>query len=333
MGTYLRGWVLRGLGDFIAAQGGDARRYEQRFALPLLHADPAELTVPGISVFRLLEACAHELDCPDFGIRLGFAQGRAPIGPVMAGAQSATVGEVLAAAMPYMNRLFPALAMELQPQPAGPRMNYLIRVPRAGVTRQFEQWCVAINLKALQEIAGSGIRLRSAFFTHAPLLPPRDYARHFGCPVRFAQGAFGVEYFAADMARPTREHNAEMKALAAGYIEKIVLPPDLGLEEQIDALIRNLLPAGRCTIGTVARHQGMSVRTLQRRLGDTGLVFDKLVDDVRRDRCVVYLRDRALRMAQVARLLGYAEQGSFTHAFRRWYGMTPSAWRRSQQGG
>lgn len=330
LAAYLRGWVLRGLGDFIAALGGDARHYEQRFALPLSHAVPGELTVPGLSMFRLLEACAQELDCPDFGIRLGFAQGRAPIGPVMAGAQSATVGEMLAAAMPYLNLLSPALATELQPMPAGPRMSYLIRVPRAGATRQFEQWCVAINLKALQEVAGSGIRLRSAFFTHAPLLSLRDYTRHFGCPVHFAQSAFGVEYFAADMARPTRENNAEMKALAAGYIDKIALPPDLGLEEQIDALIRKLLPAGRCSIEAIARQQGMSVRTLQRRLADVGLVFDKLVDDVRRDRCVVVLRDRALRMAQVAQLLGYAEQGSFTHAFRRWYGMTPSAWRRNQ---
>ena len=330
MAAYLRGWVLRGLGDVIEALGGDAGHYEQRFGLPLRHADPAELTIPGGPLIQLLEACARDLDCPDFGIRLGFAQGRKPIGPVMAGAQAATVGEALAVAVPYMNRLYPALAFELQAMAAGPRLNYLVKVPRAGSTRQFEEWCVAINLKVLQELVGSGIRLRSAFFTHAPLLPARHYARAFGCPVRFAQGSFGVEYFAADMARPTREVNDEMRALAAGYIEKIAEPAALALEEQVDALIRKLLPAGRCNIDAVAREQGLSVRTLQRRLEDEGLVFEKLLDDVRRDRSVVYLRDRALRMSQVARLLGYAEQSSFSHAFRRWYGLTPSAWRKER---
>lgn len=330
MGAYLRAWVLRGAADVIESLGGDVPHYEQQFGVPLRRADADELTLPGGSVIRLFEACARDLDCPDFGIRLGFAQGRTPIGPVMAGAQAATVGEMLAAAMPYLNRLFPAVALELQPMPAGPRMSYLIRVPRAGSTRQFEEWCVAVNLKVLHEIVGTGICLRSAFFTHTPLLSPRDYARLLGCPVRFAQASFGVEYFAADMARPTRENNAEMKALAAGYIEKIAMPSDLRLEELIDALIRKLLPTGRCSIEAVARQQGLSVRTLQRRLGDEGLVFDKLVDDVRRDRSLVYLRDRALRMSQVAQLLGYAEQSSFTHAFRRWYGLTPSAWRRRQ---
>jgi len=37
-----------------------------------------------------------------------------------------------------------------------------------------------------------------------------------------------------------------------------------------------------------------------------------------------------LRMSQVAALLGYVEQSSFSHAFKRWYGTTPSAWRKAR---
>jgi AraC-like DNA-binding protein len=32
---------------------------------------------------------------------------------------------------------------------------------------------------------------------------------------------------------------------------------------------------------------------------------------------------------EVARQLGYAEAASFIHAFRRWTGQTPAAWRKS----
>ncbi|MNR51417.1 HTH-type transcriptional regulator VirS [compost metagenome] len=77
----------------------------------------------------------------------------------------------------------------------------------------------------------------------------------------------------------------------------------------------------------ISGHYYVSVRTMQRRLDERGLVFEKLVDDIRRERAASYLDDPALRMSQVAGLLGYVEQSSFSHAFKRWYGMSPSAWR------
>jgi AraC-like DNA-binding protein len=58
------------------------------------------------------------------------------------------------------------------------------------------------------------------------------------------------------------------------------------------------------------------------------LAFEKQVDDIRRERAALYLGDPTLRVSQIALLLGYAEQSSLSHAFKRWHGMSPSAWRR-----
>ena len=328
MTAYVRGWVLRGFADLIQQLGGDAQLYESRFKLPLRRADIGELSLPAAPLIRLLEACAEDLACPDFGIRLGFAQGRDPIGPITTGMQADTLGEALEAAVSYMNMLNPALELELQRTPKGPRVAYLTKVPRPGMTRQFEEWCLAINLQVTRHLVGNNVRFRGVYFSHAPLLAANFYARVFGCPVRFSQGSFGVDYFAGDMARPTREHNTEMKAMAADYIGKIAGPSKLAFEDQMDALIRKLLPQGRCQLDSVAQEHCIGIRTLQRRLEDKGLVFEKLVDDVRREQAALYLGDRGLRLSQVAVLLGYVEQSSFSHAFRRWYGVTPSAWRK-----
>ena len=40
-----------------------------------------------------------------------------------------------------------------------------------------------------------------------------------------------------------------------------------------------------------------------------------------------YLAGTGLPMEEIAHLLGYSEAGNFTHAFRRWSGDCPSAWR------
>ena len=76
------------------------------------------------------------------------------------------------------------------------------------------------------------------------------------------------------------------------------------------------------------RALSLSPRSLQRRLGEASLKFQDLLDAVRRDLACVYLRDASLSALDVALLLGYAEQSSFTRAFRQWFGTTPSAWRK-----
>ena len=40
-----------------------------------------------------------------------------------------------------------------------------------------------------------------------------------------------------------------------------------------------------------------------------------------------YLSDRDLPISEIAWLLGYREVSSFTHAFKRWCGMTPGQFR------
>ena len=52
------------------------------------------------------------------------------------------------------------------------------------------------------------------------------------------------------------------------------------------------------------------------------------VDLAKRD-----LADRDLSISQIAWLLGYRDVGSFTHAFKRWTGDTPSAARQAMLNG
>ena len=78
----------------------------------------------------------------------------------------------------------------------------------------------------------------------------------------------------------------------------------------------------------VAREVHCSVRTLQRRLRDAGTTYARLQDEVRRERAAEFLRDPELRVADVAKRLGYSNQANFTRAFRRWAGMCPSRFRR-----
>ena len=77
----------------------------------------------------------------------------------------------------------------------------------------------------------------------------------------------------------------------------------------------------------------MSGRTLQRRLAAQGVSYQLLLDDARKEAAGRYISDPALAICEIAYLVGYSEPAPFHRAFKRWYGMTPDAFRQKEREG
>jgi AraC-like DNA-binding protein len=93
---------------------------------------------------------------------------------------------------------------------------------------------------------------------------------------------------------------------------------------KVENAIAPLLPHGRARVELVAARLGMSPRTLARRLASEDVSFAEILQQLRLALAYRYLADRDLPISQIAWLLGYGEIGTFTHAFRRWTGRTPT---------
>jgi len=70
-------------------------------------------------------------------------------------------------------------------------------------------------------------------------------------------------------------------------------------------------------------------RTLRRQLAAEGTSFRALADEVRRARADALLAEGRLSVEQIGVELGYADAAAFSHAFRRWTGVSPTQFRRS----
>ena len=71
----------------------------------------------------------------------------------------------------------------------------------------------------------------------------------------------------------------------------------------------------------------MSLRTLSRKLHDEGATYAEILDELRAALAMRYLRESELPVSEIAWLLGYMEISSLTHAFKRWTGHSPAAFR------
>lgn len=79
----------------------------------------------------------------------------------------------------------------------------------------------------------------------------------------------------------------------------------------------------------IASRLYMSVSTLQRRLVEAGTSFQQLLDSERQRRATQLLRGTDLPIADISALLGFADGSAFSKAFKRWQGITPLQYRRS----
>lgn len=105
---------------------------------------------------------------------------------------------------------------------------------------------------------------------------------------------------------------------------------DLATRDTARAAVEaRMLPAlheGALSMDAVGRDLGMSRQTLYRRLKDEGVTFAGVHDDLRHRMALDYLGARRVSVGEAAYLLGFSEASSFVRAFRRWTGMSPTAW-------
>ncbi|TDU31977.1 helix-turn-helix protein [Panacagrimonas perspica] len=81
-------------------------------------------------------------------------------------------------------------------------------------------------------------------------------------------------------------------------------------------------------IEQAARELGLQPRTLQRRLALEQLRYAELQVTLRLKLAKVWLSDPALDIESISERLGFADRRSFTRAFARWTGRTPSEFRK-----
>lgn len=148
-----------------------------------------------------------------------------------------------------------------------------------------------------------------------------------GYPVR-RQEVSAIIFDRALLSAPIeRARLARMKAEARDYDALVSSAPALEFPDSVGQLVRMFLREGHYHINWIASAAGISVRTLQRRLAERGVDYSALVEGARFDMASHLLKDNRCKLIDIAFDLGYADAASFTRAFRRWTGVTPSEYR------
>jgi AraC-like DNA-binding protein len=151
-------------------------------------------------------------------------------------------------------------------------------------------------------------------------------ASAFPGALRFEKPHTGLRFDASYLDLRLRTRDASTLALVREQCERDL--EKLSRESGARGRIRDLLDAGSApTLPEVAKRLHVSATTLKRQLAAQGATFTGVLEEHRRERALVLLDNTDLGVEEIARRVGYSEVSSFTRAFRRWTGTTPSAFR------
>jgi len=123
----------------------------------------------------------------------------------------------------------------------------------------------------------------------------------------------------------------EAVALCERQLQEIKDGKTAGTRQSAKATIINLIsenPGKIWSLNEVAKHLHMSGRTLIRRLAAEGTKFQTVRDTLAKEQAVIYLADGKLSVESIGYLMGFSDVSSFRRSFKRWFGESPSEYRR-----
>jgi AraC-like DNA-binding protein len=215
---------------------------------------------------------------------------------------------------------------------SGDEYHFVIE-PGAGVPFEAIDALVGAQLRMCRSLIGRTFSPRRIELRRPQPASVDEFERVFRAPLLFGAAQNQLLLDAAHIESPLDGANPDLAlradAIALQYLTRVQ-------HDNIRARVRELLTQRlRCAEPSqdeVAERLCMSTRTLQRKLGDSGTTYTQLLDETRRSLALIYLKAPHHSVSEITYLLGFSSGSSFTRAFRRWTGQSPSSWRAAAPG-
>ncbi|MEQ1440752.1 AraC family transcriptional regulator ligand-binding domain-containing protein [Fontimonas sp. SYSU GA230001] len=298
----------------------------------LLHLEEATISAPVLG--QAMQACVAASRSQHFPFVLGetFAFDYLPdIGTFLATAPT------LRAAMrvfDWVRELInPMINFSLEEHGDDASLVLLGAAPMTGEDRYFVESIFASVARFGRMLAGDLEPFARLRFRYAAPDYARAYETYFRVPVAFEQTQNALDLPRQRLDAPLEGAFPKLHEQAARRVGQLLaqMPRRTGLVAATEVLLEHdtqLMAAG---IDRVAARLGLHPRTLQRRLQEEAQSYATVLDRVRYRLSLRLLQDAGLDIESISERLGFSDRRSFTRAFTRWSGVSPSSFRQRRE--
>ncbi|HBE91540.1 MAG TPA: hypothetical protein DDW55_03080 [Gammaproteobacteria bacterium] len=186
---------------------------------------------------------------------------------------------------------------------------------------------ITIIYNLLRSICGESFTATEVRFSHSQPDDIKPYESFFQAPLIFEADEDAIVFPDHILKKSLPGSNIEQHNDVLKRLTTIESEMDIDFLEQLHTILRPLVVSQCSSPEHVASMLSLHPRTLNRRLENHGTTLRDIVGDIRYEIAKQLLADSRMSVIAISTLLGYADASVFTRAFRRWSGITPSAWR------
>lgn len=159
------------------------------------------------------------------------------------------------------------------------------------------------------------------------------YDEIFQCPVRFGARRNALKLHPDIVHWPVAQNPRYVFDILAERAEGLLNALDASrtMRSELESRLLERLHLGDLSADEMAKEMGMSRQTLYRRLKSEDTGYAEVLDALRHRLALQYLLGRKVSVNETAYLVGFSEPTAFSHAFKRWTGQSPQAYRRDAQ--
>lgn len=207
------------------------------------------------------------------------------------------------------------------------------------LTLEGQQTSIPLPFEVVDALVAAHLRMCRSLLDHdySPLRielrrpQPQDtssYQRILRAPILFGAAQNRIVFDRGSIERTLESGNADLAQHNDAILHQLLVRIDReNVQARVRAVLVERLQHGEPSQEEVAGFLNMSSRTLQRKLGDRGTSYMEILDATRRELALAYLSRPRHSVGEVTYLVGFSASSSFTRAFRRWTGLSPSDWR------
>ncbi len=242
-----------------------------------------------------------------------------------------TAGHALEQATVWLAGFAPAADVRLLAHSGVRRLRFRAAATAGPEATRLADLALGVARATAGELLGARWRPLDMEFEH-PVAPceARAYRQVAGCEVRFGTRSSSLSFDEDRLAAPLPGADLELAELLVGYLARRTAAPASGraFADAVRTSLSAAMRQGEPSLAATARALHVSPRTLQRRLSEHRLSYRELVDDVRLEHAIHHLRCGELSIGEIASRVGFRSRSSFSRAFRRRRGESPSRFRR-----
>ncbi len=189
------------------------------------------------------------------------------------------------------------------------------------------QFGIVVSLH--RDFMGPSFAGRELHVTYGAPDDARKYSEMVGCPVLFSQTSNQLRFDAAWLDCTPKLGNEITYLTVVELCDRLM--EDLQLHLGLAGKVRQLLLTNMLrplSFSDVASNLNMSDRTLRRKLREEKTSFRNLVDELRMEMAIRYLRETDLTVEHISESLGFSDVANFRQAFRRWTKAAPHKFRK-----